>query len=138
VLRETGSSRGPFLLGLIEEKSEMSVINLANKLATFSELWSPKIVGRYNDNDVIVVKVKGEFVWHSHPETDDFFHVLKGQLTIQLRDRDVTVKTGEVFIVPKGVEHCPMASEECEILLIEPCGTPNTGDKKTAVHKPVS
>lgn len=110
-------------------------INLAEKLSKFSELWTPRIVGGYNGNDLIVVKVKGEFVWHSHPDTDDFFMVLNGRLTIQLRDGDVVLNPGEVFVVPRGVEHCPKAEEECEIMLIEPQGTPNTGDDRTAVKK---
>jgi mannose-6-phosphate isomerase-like protein (cupin superfamily) len=109
-------------------------INLAEKLSLFSEHWTPKIVGQYNDNDLLVVKVKGEFVWHSHPDTDDLFLVLKGNLTIRLRDGDVRLGPGEVFVVPKGVEHCPFAEEECHLLLIEPRGTPNTGDEKTAAH----
>jgi mannose-6-phosphate isomerase-like protein (cupin superfamily) len=112
-----------------------SPINLSEKLASFSEHWSPKIVGRYNDNDLMVVKVKGEFVWHTHPDTDDFFMVLHGNLTIKLRDRDVKLSPGEIFVVPRGVEHCPVAEEECHLLLIEPHGTPNTGDEKTAVTK---
>jgi mannose-6-phosphate isomerase-like protein (cupin superfamily) len=107
-------------------------VNLGAKLDQFSEHWSPKIVGRYNGNDLMVVKVQGEFVWHAHPDTDDFFLVLKGQLTIKLRDRDVHLKEGELFVVPKGVEHCPVATEECHLLLIEPSGTPNTGDETTA------
>jgi quercetin dioxygenase-like cupin family protein len=81
-----------------------------------------------NDDKLEVAKVKGEFVWHSHPETDDFFLVLKGRLTIQLRDRDVALSEGELFVVPRGVEHRPKADEEAHILLIEPKGTVNTGD----------
>lgn len=110
-------------------------INLAEKLSLFSEHWSPRIVGAYNGNDLIVVKVKGEFVWHSHPETDDFFLVLKGRLTIRMREGDVTLGPGELYVVPKGVEHCPVAEEETHILLIEPAGTPNTGDPETAAVK---
>jgi mannose-6-phosphate isomerase-like protein (cupin superfamily) len=110
-------------------------INLANKLASFSEHWKPKIVASYNGNDVMVVKLKGEFQWHSHPETDDFFFVVKGRLTIQLRDGNVTLGPGEMYVVPKGVEHCPIAEEETHLLLIEPAGTPNTGDPATAVIK---
>lgn len=113
----------------------MSAVNLAEKLATFGEQWSPRIVARYNDNDVMVVKVKGEFQWHSHPDTDDFFLVLHGRLTIRLRNRHVHLGPGEMFVVPKGVEHCPVAEEECHILLIEPRGTPNTGDAATASQK---
>ncbi len=110
-------------------------LNLTEKLALFSELWSPKIVGDYNGNDLLVVKLKGEFVWHSHADTDDFFMVLKGRLTIQMRDGDVVLNPGEVFVVPKGIEHCPKADEECHVLLIEPRGTPNTGNAETAAKK---
>lgn len=105
-----------------------SKVNLAEKLALLTEHWSPGTIARLNDYKVFVVKVKGDFVWHSHADTDDFFLVLKGQLTIQLRDRDVVLNEGELFVVPKGVEHCPRADEEAHILLIEPTGTPNTGD----------
>jgi mannose-6-phosphate isomerase-like protein (cupin superfamily) len=105
-----------------------SKINLAERLATFDDRWSPKIVAQLNDYDVQVVKVEGEFVWHKHDETDDFFLVLNGHLTIQLRDRNVELDEGELFIVPRGVEHCPRADEEAHVLLIEPAGTPNTGD----------
>jgi mannose-6-phosphate isomerase-like protein (cupin superfamily) len=110
-------------------------INLAAKLATFSENWSPRTAAQLNDFDVMVVKVQGEFVWHKHDETDDFFLVLKGTLDIQMRDRTVTLEPGEMYIVPKGVEHRPVAREEVHLLLIEPTGTPNTGDKKTAAPR---
>ena len=110
-------------------------INLAEKLSLFSEHWSPKIVGNFNGHDLMVVKVRGEFNWHSHPDTDDFFHVLKGRLTIRLRDGDVTLGPGELYVVPKGIEHCPVAEEETHLLLIEPAGTPNTGDPETAAVK---
>ena len=110
-------------------------VNLADKLETFHEIWSPKIVSRYNDSDIMVVKVLGEFNWHSHPDTDDFFLVLKGRLTLRLRDREVHVGPGELFVVPAGVEHCPVADEETHLLLIEPKGTPNTGDVLTAARK---
>ena len=110
-------------------------IDLRQKLSLFSEQWSPKIVGSYNGNDLIVVKVKGEFVWHSHPDTDDFFMVLSGRLTIRLRDGDVALQPGQVFVVPRGIEHCPVAEEETHLLLIEPAGTPNTGDPTTAAVK---
>ncbi len=103
-------------------------INLAEKLALFDERWNPRTVGYLNDYKILVVKVGGEFVWHSHPDTDDFFLVLKGKVTIQLRDRDVELNEGELFVVPRGVEHCPRADEEAHLLLIEPTGTPNTGD----------
>ena len=114
---------------------DQRIVDLEQKLSLFSEFWSPKIVGDYNGNDLIVVKVKGEFVWHSHPETDDFFLVLKGRLTIRMREGDVTLRPGEMFVVPRGVEHCPVAEEETHLLLIEPAGTPNTGDPDTAVAK---
>jgi mannose-6-phosphate isomerase-like protein (cupin superfamily) len=103
-------------------------INLAEKLAQFDEHWSPRIVGYLNDYKILVVKVGGEFVWHSHADTDDFFLVLKGKVTIQLRDRDVVLNEGELFVVPRGVEHCPRADEEAHVLLIEPKGTSNTGE----------
>ena len=113
----------------------MPPINLAAKLAMFSEHFAPKIVASFNGHDVMVVKLKGEFVWHSHPDTDDFFLVLKGRLTIQLRDGEVQLGPGELYIVPKGVEHRPVADEEVHLLLIEPAGTPNTGDAATAAAK---
>ena len=103
-------------------------VNLVEKLEAFDEHFAPRIVGSLNDYKLEVVKLKGEFVWHSHPETDDFFLVLSGRLTIQLRDRDVQLEEGELFVVPRGVEHRPVAEEEAHILLIEPKGTPNTGD----------
>jgi mannose-6-phosphate isomerase-like protein (cupin superfamily) len=113
-----------------------SAIDLSEKLSTFSEHWSPRTVTQFNDCDVMVVKVKGEFVWHKHDDTDDFFLVLKGLLDIQLRDRTITLGPGQMYIVPKGVEHCPVAREEVHLLLIEPTGTPNTGDVATAApHK---
>jgi mannose-6-phosphate isomerase-like protein (cupin superfamily) len=106
----------------------MCPINLAEKLATFAEHWQPRVVGQFNGHDLMVVKVKGEFVWHKHDDTDDFFLVLAGRLTIQLRDRDVVLGPGELFVVPRGVEHCPKADEETHVLLIEPRHTVNTGD----------
>jgi mannose-6-phosphate isomerase-like protein (cupin superfamily) len=103
-------------------------VNLREKLVSFDEAFRPKIVGYYNDNKLEVAKVRGDFVWHSHPETDDFFLVLDGRLTIDLRDRSVELGPGEIFVVPKGVEHRPRAEDEAQILLIEPIGTANTGD----------
>jgi mannose-6-phosphate isomerase-like protein (cupin superfamily) len=113
----------------------MESINLAAKLATFADHWSPKIVAGYNGNDIMVVKVQGEFTWHSHADTDDLFLVLKGSLIIRLRDGDVHLGPGELFVVPRGIEHCPVAAEEVHLLLIEPGGTPNTGDAATAAVK---
>ena len=107
----------------------MQKINLEAKLRTFDALFSPKIVARMNDYKIAVVKTKGEFVWHKHDDTDDFFLVLQGRLRIQLRgSEDVVLEPGELFVVPKGIEHCPRADEETHILLIEPAGTRNTGD----------
>jgi mannose-6-phosphate isomerase-like protein (cupin superfamily) len=103
-------------------------INLAEKIGLLEGPYSPGIVGYLNDYKLAVVRVQGEFVWHSHEGTDDFFLVLKGRLTIQLRDRDVVLDEGELFVVPKGVEHCPKADVETHVLLIEPRGTANTGD----------
>ena len=115
----------------------VNAVNLADKLATFVEHWQPRTVGQFNGHDLMVVKVKGEFVWHKHDETDDFFLVLKGRLTIRLREHNVTLGPGEMFVVPKGVEHCPVAEEEAHILLIEPSGTPNTGNRETAAPRRV-
>jgi len=112
-----------------------SAIDLAEKLSTFSEHWSPRTVTQFNDCDVMVVKVKGEFVWHKHDDTDDFFLVLKGMLDIHLRDRTVTLGPGQMYVVPKGVEHRPVAREEVHLLLIEPTGTPNTGNAATAAPR---
>jgi mannose-6-phosphate isomerase-like protein (cupin superfamily) len=103
-------------------------VNLADKLASFDDAFSPRIVAYYNDDKVQVAKTRGSFVWHSHPETDDLFLVLAGRLVIELRDREVELEPGELFVVPRGVEHRPRADDEAHVLLIEPLGTPNTGD----------
>ena len=103
-------------------------VNLAEKLALLSGPYQPGVVGYLNDYKLQVVKVRGPFVWHKHEETDDFFLVVSGRLTIHLRDRDVELEAGELFVVPRGVEHCPEADEEAHVLLIEPKGTVNTGD----------
>lgn len=103
-------------------------VNLADKLSQFSELWSQKKVAVLNDYEVKLAKLKGEFVWHTHEDTDELFLVISGRLTIQLRDADVVLEPGELFVVPRGVEHCPVADEETAILLFEPAGTINTGD----------
>jgi len=115
----------------------MQAINLAQKLSTFDEHWQPRTVGEFNGHDLMVVKVKGEFVWHAHENTDDFFLVLKGRLMIQLLEGTVTVEPGEVFVVPKGMQHRPRAEEETHLLLIEPSGTPNTGNVSTAAVRRV-
>jgi mannose-6-phosphate isomerase-like protein (cupin superfamily) len=103
-------------------------VNLAEKLALLDGYFQPGLVGHMNDYKLLVVRVAGEFVWHKHDETDDFFLVLSGRLTIQLRDRDVVLGPGELYVVPRGVEHCPKADEETHVLLIESRGTVNTGD----------
>lgn len=104
------------------------VRNVQAALATITEHWQPHRLVSINDYDVKVVKVRGEFVWHTHPDTDELFMVLEGVLTIQLRDRDVVLGPHDVFVVPKGVEHCPRADEEVHAILFEPKGTVNTGD----------
>jgi mannose-6-phosphate isomerase-like protein (cupin superfamily) len=111
---------------------ESTPIVLAEKLAGFTEHWQPRTVAEFNGHDIMVVKAQGEFVWHKHDDTDDLFLVLRGELTIELRDRSVTLRAGDLFVVPKGVEHRPVAREEVHLLLIEPSGTPNTGDRATA------
>lgn len=110
-------------------------VNLADKLALFADHWQPRSVARFNDCDVMLVKAKGEFVWHRHDDTDDFFLVLQGTLRLRLRDRSVVLGPGEIFVVPRGVEHQPYAEEEVHLLLIEPTGTPNTGSADTAAPR---
>jgi len=102
--------------------------NLIEKLASFDDHWAPRIVATLNDYNILLVKVESEFVWHQHDQTDDLFLVLKGHLTLQLRDRNVELDEGELFVVPRGVEHCPRADHEAWLLVIEPEATPNTGD----------
>ena len=111
-------------------------MNLAAKLALLAQPYQPGIVGYLNDLKLAVVKVQGEFVWHAHEDTEDFFLVLRGRLTIQLRDRDVELEAGELFVVPRGVEHCPKADTEAHVLLIEPRGTANTGGAGGALTAP--
>lgn len=113
----------------------MNAINLAAKLSLFSEHYKPRTVAQFNGHDVMVVKVKGPFIWHKHDETDDLFLVLKGRITIQMRQGNVSLGAGEMFIVPRGVEHCPVADDEAHLLLIEPAGTPNTGNSATAAQR---
>lgn len=114
----------------------MTPINLAQKLSQISTHWDPHVVADYNDNDVMVVKFQGEFPFHLHEDTDDFFLVLKGEMMMDLEGASHPVKAGEVFIVPRGVTHRPRADQECEVLLIEPKGEPNTGDPAAAAAKP--
>ena len=103
-------------------------LNFADKLGLFNEYWSPKIIAAMNDYQFKLVKVKGDFVWHDHQDTDETFIVLSGKLRIDFRDGHVNVQQGEMYVVPRGVEHKPYAEDEVEMLLIEPGGTPNTGD----------
>jgi mannose-6-phosphate isomerase-like protein (cupin superfamily) len=110
-------------------------INLSEKLSTFSDYFAPRTVATYNSNDIMVTKLQGDFIWHKHDDTDDLFLVLKGTLHIELRDRTITLQPGELYVVPRGVEHFPHASEEVHLLLIEPTGTPNSGDVKTAAPR---
>jgi mannose-6-phosphate isomerase-like protein (cupin superfamily) len=109
-------------------RASAGVVNLRDKLALFSEPWSPKVVALLNDYEIKVVKLQGEFVWHSHEDTDELFLVIDGRLTIQLRDGDVTIGPGEMYVVPRGVEHCPVAEGEVSAMLIEPVGVVNTGE----------
>ena len=107
---------------------ESDVRNIVTALDSIGEFWQPHRLASVNDYDVKVARLEGEFVWHSHPDTDELFLVVSGELTIQLRDRDVVLGPGELFVVPKGVEHCPKADDETHVLLIEPRDTLNTGD----------
>jgi len=115
----------------------MNAIDLHDKLGLFNDHWAPRTVAEYNGHDVMVVKVDGEYRWHAHPDTDDFFLVLKGRLHIDLPDGTVTLGPGQLFIVPRGVQHRPWAEEETHMLLIEPTGTPNSGDVATAAPRRV-
>lgn len=107
---------------------EYIAINFQEKLAKFSDHWSPKIIAQMNDYHFKLVKFQGDFVWHSHADTDEVFIALAGEMTIEFRDGKAYLKTGEMFVVPKGVEHKPFAEKECKIMLVEPAGTINTGD----------
>lgn len=109
----------------------MNVINLERAFAAFDEHWRPKIVGAVNDAHVKLVKLRGEFVWHHHEHEDELFLVIKGTLVIKLRDRDLTIGPGEFAIIPRGVEHCPVAAEEVHVMLLEPSTTINTGTAET-------
>ena len=111
----------------------MKVINLEEKFSTFIEHWTPKIIAESNGHHIKITKVKGEFVWHDHANEDEFFMVIKGKLVMKLRDKDVEIYPGEIFIVPRGVDHKPTAEEETQILVIGPKETKHTGDVKTAI-----
>lgn len=115
----------------------MSRVNLTEKLAQFSTHWDPHVVADYNDNDVMVVKFQGEFPFHHHEDTDDFFLVLEGEMVMDVEGQESeVVREGELYVVPKGKTHRPRADAECKVLLIEPKGVPNTGDPTTAAQKP--
>jgi mannose-6-phosphate isomerase-like protein (cupin superfamily) len=105
-----------------------SAVDLAEKLSAFSDHWSPKVVARMNDYEIKVVKVQGEFTWHSHADTDELFLVINGELTIQMRDGNVILQPGQLFVVPRGVQHCPIAEGEVQAMIIEPTRVINTGD----------
>jgi mannose-6-phosphate isomerase-like protein (cupin superfamily) len=115
----------------------MNAIDLHDKLGLFNDHWAPRTVAEYNGHDVMVVKVDGEYRWHAHPDTDDFFLVLKGRLHIDLPDGTVTLGPGQMFVVPRGVQHRPWAEEEVHMLLVEPTGTPNSGNAATAAPRRV-
>ena len=108
----------------------MDIVNLSQKFDMFQEHWSPRIVGELNDSYVKLAKLKGAFVWHQHEHEDELFLVVKGQLQIKLRDRDLFIEEGEFVVIPKGVEHCPLAAEEVQVMLLEPKSTRNTGDQQ--------
>jgi mannose-6-phosphate isomerase-like protein (cupin superfamily) len=109
-------------------KPGINVVNIAEKLGRFQEHWQPKIVGELNESYVKLVKFQGEFVWHHHEAEDELFLVVKGSLRMRLRDRDLTVRPGEFIVIPRGVEHLPVADEEVHVLLFEPKSTLNTGN----------
>lgn len=111
-----------------EARNTDGAVNLAARLATFSERWSPRVVAQMNDVQFKLVKMQGDFVWHSHEDTDEVFLVVKGEMEIGLRDRDVVLREGEMFVIPRGVEHITRAREECHALIVEPTGVVNTGD----------
>lgn len=106
----------------------MNKVNLEEKFSAFQDQWSPKIVGELNGQEIRLAKIEGDFVWHKHDDADEFFMVVKGQLTMHLRDRDIVLDEGEFFIVPSGVEHKPSASQETQIMMFETAGTTNTGN----------
>jgi mannose-6-phosphate isomerase-like protein (cupin superfamily) len=108
----------------------MEIINIAQKFSLFSDPWHPRIVGELNDSHIKLAKLHGEFIWHQHENEDEMFLIVKGKLLIRLRDSDLWLNEGELVIIPKGVEHCPVAEEEVHVMLLEPKSTLNTGDQK--------
>ena len=111
-------------------------INLLKKLTKVKELWNPKVIAEMNDYQFKLAKVKGEFIWHSHEDSDEAFLVINGELTIQLRERNVYLKKGEMYVVKRGIEHKPCAEKECQIMLVEPRGVVNTGSKREELTAP--
>lgn len=109
-------------------KMKFDAINFKDKFSKFTEHWSPRVVAEMNDYQFKLVKVEGEFIWHAHPDTDEVFIVLEGILNIEFRDGLVTLNSGEMFVIPKGIEHKPVANSECKIMIVEPKGVVNTGD----------
>ena len=107
---------------------DIQAINFAKKLSLFDEVWSPRIIAQMNNYHFKLVKIKGAFIWHSHPETDEVFIVIKGEMRIEFRDFHIKLSEGEMCVVPRGIEHKPVAKDICQIMLIEPAGTVNTGD----------
>ena len=111
--------------------TDVNKVNLTEKFALFSEHWTPKIISELNDYQIKIVKVEGDFVWHDHSHTDEFFFVIEGTLFIEFESETMELKAGELYVVPKGVQHRPFAHEECKIMLIEPRGVVNTGDSES-------
>jgi mannose-6-phosphate isomerase-like protein (cupin superfamily) len=107
---------------------DIHAINLSNKLSLFDQFWSPRIIAQMNEYHFKLVKIQGDFIWHSHPDTDEVFIVIKGEMRIDFREFQRKIAEGELCVVPKGVEHKPYAESECHVMLVEPAGTPNTGD----------
>ena len=116
--------------------NKYETVNFQEKFALFDEQWTPKIIAQMNDYHFKLVKIQGEFVWHSHAETDEVFMVLAGEMRIEMRNGRVHLRPGELFVVPKGVEHKPIADKECHILLVEPAGLVNTGDAESDLTAP--
>ncbi len=112
-------------------KSE--VINVKQKLTKINDYWTPKIIEQMNDYHFKLAKFKGEFTWHDHKETDEVFYVIEGEMIIELRDQSIHLTTGDLYVIPKGIEHKPYAQEECSVMIIEPAGTVNTGDRENAL-----
>lgn len=110
------------------EGGDVDVIDLNEKFSHFDDRWAPRIVAKMNDYHIKLARIQGAFVWHSHPETDEVFYVVKGSMVVELRDREITLEKGQLYVVPRGVEHKPRAEEECLIMLVERAGTINTGD----------